>query len=353
MAGCKSARPSRQTPQPRSDVWRASLTKLRPKFEAEGLKYPELRCVAVRCPFQNARGVLERLLEAARTFEAVWGTGDRSWVGKRSSWGVPPIRTAGADADPSGRHRRSRNQPPKAGRFPKSTGPAQPVPDLDVVTVAYCGGDPATQVRFQELAKRAGGVLATMPARARQVLPRPCDEWQLPPRREMGQTVWLAALWCLAWDPRPGALLGAGRHHAPGSPDGTFYSVMNLDPFSASVELIDALLGPDDGSGAKPPGPAKPPGVGPAEPPRPARAGGAARAAAGRGPTTNALVMAALSSDASRHWTVRALHQATGRSIASISGTPAWKAYRLSNHATRLERAERQSRSLPRQPRRG
>src|SRR5262249_15669310 len=95
-----------------------------------------------------------------------------------------------------------------------------------------------TALRFSELAAVAGRVLATMPAEARQVLPK-----RFPVSRYAADDcAWVQALWCLAWEPRPGSLLQADKSPTHRDPERMFYSAIVIDPFAASVELIDILL---------------------------------------------------------------------------------------------------------------
>jgi hypothetical protein len=208
-------------------VWRTSLQKLRPRFEAEAAKGPDLRCVATQIstfipshgPDRKRTGELrhyenvdvDTLLDRARTFHLA----GRDWVGGSSWWVVRRGDTA-----------------------TKAVAADVTKPEI-VMAVRYCGGDDATALRFDELAADAGFVLATMPAEARQVLPERFHGL----RFFAEESTWLTALWCLAWQLRPGSLLRAMMYKGHGDPEGMYYSAMPIDPFAASVELIDLLLG--------------------------------------------------------------------------------------------------------------
>ena len=101
-------------------------------------------------------------------------------------------------------------------------------------------GDRDGAHRFWEMATGAGGYLD---ANAMPLLPRRRKRWLM--GVEEGAFYWMRAIFTVAWDwkNRPGLALRADKIKFPGPHGVPYYSPLRINPFSASVMLIDVLLG--------------------------------------------------------------------------------------------------------------
>ncbi len=108
-------------------------------------------------------------------------------------------------------------------------------------------GDRDGAHRFWEMATGAGGYLDP---NAIPLLPR--RRKRRPIMVGEGAFWWMRAIFTVAWNwkKRPGLALRADKVKLPGSHGVPYYSILPINPFSASVMLIDVLLS-DVGSGGK------------------------------------------------------------------------------------------------------
>lgn len=108
-------------------------------------------------------------------------------------------------------------------------------------------GDRDGAHRFWEMATGAGGYLD---ANAISLLPRRRKRWLM--GVEEGAFYWMRAIFTVAWDwkNRPGLALRADKIKFPGPHGVHYFSILRINPFTASVMLIDVLS--DVGSRGKP-----------------------------------------------------------------------------------------------------
>lgn len=215
-----------------SPLSRASLERLRGRFEAGNEKYPGLRCVlAQTADGTDADDLLRRA--AGREF-GVLEERPPSW-----SWGAGLRRYEWV---PVGEDKEARV--PRFGRcykvwflYPGRSGWWH-----GTVETADTGRAETALTKFTELADDAGHVLRGY-AKPLELAPEKIRESAYLPFNRCG---WLSVVFWLAWECREGSTLRAWCNHAdgqPAEPDAeTLVSVLPTSPFWASVMAIELLL---------------------------------------------------------------------------------------------------------------